>query len=211
MNRMAIPCLVMPALAATVGLACPPGTVGVPDLNFSVVTWGVGSGQTATLLVVPDGSGPPLASARTTGGLAVDATITLVLIDQCGDPIVGYPREDMWLESQDGGLMLCNGGGAADQDTDANGQTRWMQPLRAGGHSAAPCRVVVVGFLIDELPLHFVSPDLNGDRVVSLMDVAQFATAYFGAYSFAADLKADGVVNLSDIAVLAGATGADCP
>ena len=102
----------------------------------------------------------------------------------------------------------------ADRNTDAFGRTVWSQPLRAGGHSPGSCAVVIGGSPVSgamTLPLLFNSPDLNGDLVVSLVDVGMFATVYFGSYSFAADLRADGMLNLGDIGVLAGGMGAECP
>lgn len=212
MKAMTPAILVAAWLAAGTAMACE-GT-GVPDLDQSIVSWGLGAGESATLLVVPDGSGPAFTSARRPGGMEVDATIQLTLIDACGDPICCFPREDMWLESQDHGLVLCAGGSIADHSTSLYGQTEWTAPLKAGGHSQAACQVLVNGVALFgsvPLPLHFVSPDLNGDRAVSLIDVAAFAEAYFGPYTFAADLRADGALNLSDITVLAAGLGADCP
>lgn len=197
-------------LSAEMSFAC--GEVGIPDLSQSLVTWGLGAGESATLLVLPDGSGAPLTAALRPGGLLVDATIHLTLIDGCGDPICCFPREDMWLESQDRGLVVCAGGSIADRNTGPDGQTEWTLPLKAGGHSQADCQVVVNAWILSgSVPLHFNSPDLNGDRAVSLIDVASFARAHFGPYSFAADLRVDGVLNLSDIAVMARGAGTDCP
>jgi hypothetical protein len=188
------------------------GVTGIPDLDQSLVSWGLGAGESATVLVVPDGTGEPLSSAHRPDGTPVDATIHLVLLDPCDDPIWNFPREDMWLESGDGGLVPCAGGTVADSQTGMNGHTSWSAPLRAGGHSQAVCRVLVNGMPVGQaLPLHFVSADINGDRRVDLADVALFAQAYPAPYAFAADLHANGAVNLSDIAVLAGARGANCP
>lgn len=208
MKAMTSTILSIACLAAGATMAC------VPDLDQSIVTWGLGAGQSATLLVLPDGSGPAFTAARIPGGMTVDATIQMTLIDSCGYPICCFPREDMWLESQDYGLVLCAGGSIADHNTNQYGQTEWTLPLKAGGHSQAACQVLVNGMALPgsvALPLHFVSPDLNGDRDVSLIDLVVFAEAYFGAYTFAADLRADGVIDLSDIPVLAAGMGAECP
>ncbi|MBK8164825.1 MAG: hypothetical protein IPK64_02555 [bacterium] len=188
------------------------GVTGVPDLDQSLVTWGLGAGESATVFVVPDGTGEPLTAAHRPAGTPVDATIHLVLLDPCDFPIWNFPREDMWLESGDGGLVPCNGGTVADSQTDPNGHTSWSAPLRAGGHSQSVCRVLVNGMALGQpLPLHFVSADINGDRQVNLADVALFAQAYASPYGFAADLHPNGVVNLSDIAVMARSMGAHCP
>lgn len=200
-------------LATGFAFAC--GDTGLPDLGLSVVTWHAGSGSSATLLVVPDGSGSPLTAARRPSGMLVDATIELLMVDACGDIIVNFPGEDIWLESTDHGLSLCAGGSVADHNVDMQGRTEWTQPLRAGGHSQATCQVFINGMAVANggaLPLHFNSPDLNGDRVVSLVDIVLFAEAYSrGTYAFEADLHADGAVNIADIGVLAAGVGAGCP
>lgn len=200
-------------LAAGTTLGC--GDVGLTDLNLSIVEWSPGASVAATLLVVPDGSGSPLTAARGPAGQPVDATIGLTLKDGCGDVIANFPREDMWLDSSDQGLAVCPGGSVADHQTDLQGHTTWTLPLRAGGHSAAGCRVLVNGYVVTSsgpLPLRFNSPDLNGDRVAGLADVARFAADYFsGTNPFEADLFADGVVNIADIGVLAAGMGRGCP
>ena len=204
--------LVAAFLAAGAALACD-GT-GIPDLDQSIVSWGLPGGYSATLLVVPDGSGPAFTGARLSNGTLVDATITLTMVDACGDLICCVPAEDMWLESQDQGLVLCAGGSIADHNTSQLGRTEWTAPLKAGGHSQSACRVLVNGIALPgsiALPLHFNSPDLNGDRAVSLTDIPLFAAAYYGPYAFAADLHADGHIDLADIPLLAQAMGAHCP
>jgi hypothetical protein len=199
--------LVAALLAVGTAMAC------VPDLDGGVVTWNVPAGQSATLLVIPDGSGASFTEARGANGMLTNATVTLTLVNSCGE-LIGFPQEDMWLESEDQGLVLCAGGSTADHATDQNGQSTWTVPLKAGGHSQAACRVVVNGTALpgsSALPLHFNSPDLNGDRVVSLTDIPLFAAAFHGPYAFAADLHFDGNINLTDIPLLAQAMGARCP
>lgn len=202
-------------LVSGAAATCGPGDpqTGVPDLDLSIISWGLSAGESATLLVLPDGSGPELTGARRPDGSLVDATVHLQMIDACGNYIANFPRQDMWLESSSGGFVACTGGTIADHNTDPDGRTQWQHPLHAGGHSQSLTYVVVNGAALPHfgLALHFVSPDLSGDRTVSLTDVPAFAIAYFGTYTFAADLHADGVLNLADVAVLAGALGATCP
>lgn len=202
------------AVAPFPARACEPGETGVPDLDSSIVTWRLGAGQSATLLVVPDGSGPPFSAARNAAGMLVDVTITLQLVDTCGDPIFMFPPEDMWIQSADQGVAWCLGGACADGPTDRFGQAHWVLPRRAGGHSQAACEVLFNGMVVNNggpLPLRFNSPDLNGDLEVGLVDIVLFSEAYFGAYQAAADFTADGVLNITDIAIMAGARGAHCP
>jgi hypothetical protein len=169
-NRIAI--TLMFAAFATPALAqCDPNdpVTGLPDLSYSVVVWNAAAGGPATLLVVPDGSGASFTQARRPDGTPVDATIALTLADPCG-PVPNFSRNDIWLESTGGNFVPCIGGTIADTGTDASGLTRWVLPLHAGGNSLGPCVVVINGtplYTMTTLDLHFNSPDLNGDRVVS--------------------------------------------
>ena len=186
---------------------------GVPDLDHSIVTQEY-NGQ-ATLLVVPDGSGPPLTEARTPTGEIVDATIHLTMVDYCNgeNPVLGFPREDMWLESIGDGVVFCVGGSIADENTDAAGHTQWSGPLAGGGFDEGNCRVVINGMWAGNLAgltINFNSPDINGDRMVNLIDVSIFTQGYYEEYEFRFDFLRDGAVNLSDISVLASAYGKTC-
>ena len=122
------------------------GTVSaqIPDLNLSTVTIqpdAVG----ACVIVDPDGGGTPFTAAFAPGGGTVDATITVTLVDAMGEPIVGFPGSDLWLESTGGGLARCAGWGTfADGSTDQNGQTTWHQPKLAGGCTVGELARVMV-------------------------------------------------------------------
>lgn len=194
-----------------------PGLAGAgvgPDPSDMQVWWDAPAGMAVTLLVVPDGSGAPLTAAKGPGGVAVNATIHLRIRDPLGHPIFNVPRDDMWLGAVDGGLAVCTLGSIADRATDSNGETVWVQPLRAGGSSAAGCQVFLNGMELagpTGLNLRFVSPDIDGSRRVDLVDVASFATDYFGAYRFRSDFNGDGVVNLADFIHLVPALGRQCP
>ena len=188
--------------------------VGLPDLSFSTI-WQSFQGL-ATLLVQPDGSGPPVTESRTADGVVVDATLHLTLTNSCPEegPVVGYPREDMWLESIGGGVVFCQGGSIADYQTDEDGSTQWSQPLKGGGWDEGNCRIMVAGTPLgppEGQTLNFNSPDLNGDLVVNIADIAWFAQDYFSGFTFRSDLSRDGVINLSDIAALAVSLGKTCP
>ena len=188
--------------------------VGLPDLSTSVI-WQNFPGL-ATLRVQPDGSGPPLTEARIADGTVVDATLHLALNNSCPEegPVVGYPREDMWLESIGGGMAFCPGGSIADGPTDEEGHTQWSQPMKGGGWDEGNCRIVVAGIPLGSLQgqtINFNSPDLNGDRVVNLIDIGLFAQDYYGEFHFRSDLYRDGVLNLSDLSLLARSAGLACP
>jgi hypothetical protein len=169
--------------------------------------------EVLSLMVVPDGSGPDFTEAKTANSTE-DATITLEFLDALGTPVAGYPAEDMWLESEDGGMSLCAGGTVADGATDTNGRTTFSQPPRAGGWSSTDTWVLVNGSTVFTYPpvtLNFNSPDITGDRAVNLSDVQAFAGDFYGSYHYRSDLAFDGVVNLSDIVPLSQAMGANCP
>lgn len=209
--RAAVLVLLMMGPAATAqAVTC----VGVPDLDFSVVTQ-VYQGL-CSLVITPAGSGQPLTEARTPTGETVDATIHLTVINNCPEqgPVSDFPAEDMWLESMALGVNFCQGGSTADGPTDSEGHTQWSQALSGGGWDEGNCRVVVNGVPIGPpagLSLQFNSPDLNGDRDVNIVDVYEFAQDYFGEYRFRSDLFRDGAVNLADVSTLALALGESCP
>jgi hypothetical protein len=188
--------------------------VGIPDLDFSII-WQSFEGQ-ATLLVAPDGSGPPVTEARTSDGVVVDATLHLTLINNCPDegPVVGYPSEDMWLQSLGGGLVFCMSGSIPDDQTDLEGHTQWSHPMKGGGWDEGNCRIMAGGMALgspEGLTLNFNSPDIDGSQVVNLVDVVLFTQDYFSGHTFRSDLVRDGVLNLSDLVILARSAGISCP
>lgn len=189
--------------------------VGCPDLDLSTIVQDIPA-DTA-LLVIPDGSGPPMSEARHYSGAMADATIYLTLYSSCPPtgPMVGFPAEDMWLESTGGSLVFCSGGSIADAPTDDQGSTTWSRPLAGGGQDMGTTVIRISGgdspgFFY--FPLRFNSPDLNADLVVNLTDVVEFAEDFFDAdYEFRSDLHFDFAVNLSDLSEMAGAIGTACP
>ncbi len=186
---------------------------GVPDLNLSTATCAWPGPDPATLFVAPDGSGSPFDQARLADGTLVDATITLELMDSIGSPIFNFPYEDLWLESADGGLSPCIGGSIADANTDQNGETRWRNPLFAGGFSEAACLVMVAGSSLvgSDLAVAFNSSDINGDGAADLSDVGMLASDYHGSFAFRSDFYRDGRLNLADIGMFAQSYGTTCP
>lgn len=188
---------------------------GVPSLEFSTASIAYTGSGVPTLLVVPDGTGPSFIQARDESGNFVDATVTMILRDSGGFPIVNFPWEDIWLQSSDGGMVSCSWGMHPDQHTDVNGMTLWALPAQASGHSESPVLVMVNGSALTSnngLPLRFNSPDINADGTVNLVDVSLLSIDYFsGLYHFRCDFNSDGVLNLSDINIFAVHFGARCP
>ena len=186
--------------------------IGIPDLSYSLAFIAYEGPGTPSLLVVPDGNGSLFTEAHDEEGNVVDATITLIIRDSGGVPISNYPAEDCWLVSEDGGMVSCVGGVIASFSTDFSGMTQWVNPLFAGGYSLAPVRILIPGEPLPiTLDLNFNSPDMNGDLVVNLADVALFASCYFTGYCYPADYDNNGVLNLADLSFFAEHIGAACP
>ncbi len=194
-----------PAFAQTIEPPCWDGDILI-ELAYS-------GDETLSLFNLPNGNGSTFAEAQLLDGTYVDATITMTLFDCYGDPIAYYPAEDLWLESLDGGLIPCIAGTIADENTDENGATYWLDPLMAGGSSLEFCFAFVSGIWVEEihLPLLFNSADMNGDGVVNLTDVAMFSAVFFGSYHYSADFYCDGQMNIADVGRMALGVGASCP
>lgn len=193
---------------------------GIPPYDSSA--WLTATGP-VSLFCDPVGGGRPLTQARaldTPNGSWVDATIIVELLDGWGDPVAGYPAEDLWLTTTGATLVLCDGGIRADGPTGADGRTTFSGPVRAGGHliPASDNRLLVEtahGALhyssLGDLSL--TSPDLDGDLDVDLSDVILFAQGYldYGTYDPELDFHYDGVINLSDLIVMTQHRNLVCP
>jgi hypothetical protein len=172
--------------------------------------------HTVSVFTVPDGSGQPLSSARLLGGTVVDATIRLRLETEEGEPIVGFPAEEIWLETTEGGLVTCLHGAIADAPTDDDGWTSFSHAVFGGGASD-PALGEVTAVAVNCVHYHpgrtilFNSPDLSGDLVVNLADAVLFAGALYGEYRYAADLYWDGQIDLVDLTLMSSGYGARCP
>lgn len=198
----------------SVGLALPAAGDGVPDFGLSTLT--VATPGPVMVRVHPDGSGPPFTEAFQLPGNVVDATVTLLLLDEMGDPISMFPAEDIWLQANNGGLVPCGGGAGLipDRNTDQNGTTVWVSPPRAGGHTTGLALAYVNGIPLTSsvgIELRFTSPDLDGSGAVTLTDGGLFTQDLFGVYAERSDLNWDGVINISDVGLVAGAMGQGCP
>lgn len=187
-------------------------TAGVPDLDLTTASMAYTGAESAVLLNIPNGGGSAFNAARIATG-TVDATVTLTLLDGLGAPIANFPAEDMWLESNDGGMYMCTGGTSADFNTNASGVTQWVTPLLAGGSSEAGASVMISGAALNSgtLALNFNSPDISGDGVVNLSDVPLFVGDLSATVGFRSDFFFDGAVNLSDVAFMVQGLGAVCP
>lgn len=186
---------------------------GVWDI-FCNVDYPYQGADPISLFNLPAGNGAPFSEALLPDGSFVDATLRVQVLDYMSDPIVDFPFEDMWLESLDGGFIPCIGGSVSDSNTDANGWTVWAEPMKAGGFSVAPCRMLINGMVPigwTDLDLHFNSADISGDGVVNLADVGMFSHYYFADYDYSADFHFNGRLDLVDVGYLARGVGGSCP
>ena len=172
------------------------------------------------LYTLPDGQGHPFTEAQPLGGPPnLDATITVTILNADYQPIEHWGFEDIWLESEGGGLLLpCPAGTVADANTDENGQTTFQDPLLAAGANEPYTdllQLMVSGLPAESpgLEIFICSPDINGDGYVALADVALFAEVYLDPAdnSFYADYWWDGIVNISDLVLFAQGYAASCP
>ncbi|HPF70246.1 MAG TPA: hypothetical protein PLQ13_06205 [Candidatus Krumholzibacteria bacterium] len=180
--------------------------------------------EPASIFCMPSGGGRAFAQAVADGGWAIDATLEIRLWTDApgwGEPIPNFPREDIWLQCSDFGLVPCPGTGGfiPDSDTDAEGRTAWTQPLAAGGacspDSSGKLSIYVVGAFAggqpDGLSIYANSADLNGDGIMNLTDIGLFVSDLTGMYSYRSDFNWDGTINLVDVGWLATALGSQCP
>lgn len=160
------------------------------------------------LLVCPLGDGPTLADI----GATIDVT---VMIGPSEDPepypSYGMLPSDIWVApvGSQRSALLCGGSFSCDADglLDENGHTTISGSIAAGGHSENPVHVIAIGQAVgrgeqcdDPLPLVLVSPDINGDLVVDLVDVAMFGLEFGRAVPDPRmDFDGDGAVDMADV------------
>jgi hypothetical protein len=185
---------------------------GIPDAGYSTITAAGGS-----VMINPDGSGESLSSK----GLTID----IALRDGNNLPIANFPFQDFWLSDNgvvvvDNGatsplINLCQGGSVADADTDAAGLTTMSGVISGGGWTLGGTSVYVSGTAIaggdgPDLGIDINSPDNNGDRLVDLIDIGNFASDLL-SYRYRSDLVFSGVIDLSDVGRFAANIGKVCP
>jgi len=128
-------------------------------------------------------------------------------------PIAGMLASDFWLIGCTD-LCLCAGSGSIDADsaTGTNGCTTISGTMSAGGCELTGVHVVVQGVIIGCpatcLSMIVVSPDLDCDGDVDLVDFAIFAPAFNTAvgnpnYNPCCDYDCDGDVDLVDFSLFA--------
>jgi hypothetical protein len=174
---------------------------GIPDLDNSTASSGAGCIEIAI-----DGSGSSLGASG--------MTVTVTVRDGNGDPVVGYPFQDMWMAGNNGGLdiVLCNGGSSAAGNTNASGVAFFTGSIAGGGTTntldvTGGMRVYLAGAPLNgpRLELSASNPDLNGDLVIDaffdLQNVPDgFAAVYLNpVHDNETDFNCDGTENLLDV------------
>lgn len=185
-------------LLGVAGLA----SAGVPDPGLSTAS-AAGSG---TLRITPEGAG------NTLGGIG--ATVTVTVLDATGTPIAGYPFQDVFLDdSGTSEISLCQGGSAADANTNASGVTTISGAISGGGWTQNGLQVYLAGVAIGApLAINANSPDLNADLQVNLVDFSAFGSDFLsGVYVFRSDLSFNGAINLADFSTFGIHFGEACP
>lgn len=183
-------------------------TAGIPDETESTA-----SSASGCLQVVPNGTGDTLSSK----GL----TVTVTVRDGNGDPIAAYPFQDVGLADNAGGadITLCTSGWLSSANTNAAGVTTITGVGFAGGSTQGGMRATVAGVRIisgPALDIDVVSPDMNGDLQVQILDLSAVPTGFAarflnGVYDFQSDYTCDGTENLLDVVEYSFANGAVCP
>ena len=174
---------------------------GIPDLDNSSA-----SSPTGCIEISVDGSGTAIGAAG--------MTVTVTVLDGNGDPVVGYPFQDVWLGDTLGGteIVLCNGGSTANGNTNASGVTFITGAVAGGGTTTTGMNVYLAGAPLNGviLPISASNPDLNGDLAVTTAGDLQpvpggFANLYLnGVYDSEDDFNFDGTENLLDVTRFAG-------
>lgn len=167
-----------------------------------------GPSGTPTVLVCPQGDGPSLADAG--------AVITLVYTDTEGTPVPGLGPATL-VGGCSGGIALCGPHLTSDGVTDATGTTTVSGVIAAGG------RDVEIQWSVGNIPeplcllqfavVNLVSPDINGDLAVDVVDFSIFANGYSSppkAYDARLDYNGDAAVDLLDFALFAQHFGHRC-
>jgi hypothetical protein len=144
--------------------------------------------------------------------------IWICVLDINNAPIANVPATDFWLIDCDPLLdaLLCGGSAssAADSLTNAAGMTTMSNGTLTGGGCADGMAVVIQGFVVkDSLtlcttdlcgPINLRSPDISGDLLVDLVDLAIFAASFPpNPFDKCCDMNDDGLVDLIDLASFA--------
>jgi hypothetical protein len=149
-----------------------------------------------------------------------DYRIHVIVMDFEWNPIPGVLTTDLWLQHPD--MVPCDAPFSwADAPTDENGYTTFSGTIHSGvggdGSEGLDCNEMLLSvyaygvILNDGLPVCVAvdSPDLNGDREVSLPDFVKFSVDYNcadqgGACDPCHDYNEDDQTSLADFTIFRG-------
>ncbi len=190
-------------------LACAFATPALADLPPEI--WSLASAENCGRFTIAPGGGEELAEAPN------DYRIHLQILDHNGEPITTLAATDMWLDSP-GIMATCDGVfSQADAGTDATGSTTFSGTIYSGlvgdANEGIDCNqtylyVFALGIMLnqgDPVCVSVDSPDLNGDREVTLPDFARFVSDFNGASEFdpCHDFNEDGATRIADFGIFA--------
>ncbi len=169
------------------------------------------TGQPKRHVTIAPGGAETLASA----GITID----VVVRDAAGNPCVGIPASDIYVDHPN--VTWCAGGNTADAPTDANGFTSFSGYL-CGGGCADQLTVYVGNLALGVVDVAINSPDFahlgTSPGFIDAADLAFFASVFpastcgagFGTYSICYDFNEDGSVDASDWAFFAAYFARSC-
>jgi hypothetical protein len=180
-----------------------PASSGIVDPCSSDVLWMTPG--TRCWFICPQGDAQTLSAGSN--------VIWVQIADATGAPIENVIASDIWLVGCTD-LYLCSGSGSIDADsaTNVDGFTTISGSMSAGGCELTGVHVVCQGVLIGCPPtclnIVVVSPDLDANGLVDLVDFAIFAAAFNSAsgdpnYDPCCDYDCDGDVDLVDFSLFA--------
>ena len=137
---------------------------------------------------------------------------SFLIRNNLASPMGGIPASDFWLIDCDPlrDLALCAGSASsnADSSTNENGRTTMSQTSIAAGGCAQGLAPVVQGYVLEQpgsctpycFDVKVRSCDMNGDLLMSLVDLSIFAGYYPPQpYNTCGDFDCNGAVALSDL------------
>lgn len=182
---------------------------GVDNANSGIVysCSSTAAGAGCCYLICPQGDGRRLDDIPECA-----AIISLHAADITGAPIPGIIANDIWLVGCTGGLCLCGGSGSINADSATSafagvaGNTTISGDLAAGGCDSG-FNVVIQGVIVGCpptcLPYTVISPDINCDLLVDIIDLAIFSPVYLGTspYTYCMDFDCSGGIDIVDFAI----------
>jgi hypothetical protein len=168
--------------------------------------------EPVSIMICPccDGNGFEYAKTFGLTSYYLDATIEVNIRDGQENPINEIPAASIWMEAP--GITWClPEGNIVDFETGymmaPDGYTEFALAPCGGGCSE---EFTLNGFLdgtsFNENPITYIkfnSPDLSGDGLINLADLAQFAAIYWEPATYCTDFYWDGEMNLLDLALFA--------